>query len=111
MPLKSMYVTRSEKTGLIATITYIHFLSVCESCTHALPRNTKYLITDTSDSQVCFYRQLFRVHFKALESINSIGWGTKLLLMAILASLVDCISLRMSHTEGMAILFELKWVL
>ena len=30
------YVTRSGKTGLIATITDIHFLSVRVSCTHAL---------------------------------------------------------------------------
>ena len=49
-------VTGSGKTGLIATITDIHFLPVRESCTHALPRNTKYLIID---GHVCFYRRLF----------------------------------------------------
>ena len=48
-------VTGSGKTGLIATITDIHFLPVHESCTHALPRNTKYLIIN---GQVCFYRRL-----------------------------------------------------
>ena len=41
-----IYVTRYGKTGLIPTTTDIHFLPVRESCTHALPRNTKYLITD-----------------------------------------------------------------
>ena len=51
----SIYVTGSGKTGLIATITDIHFLPVRESCTHALPRNTQYLIID---GQVCFYRRL-----------------------------------------------------
>ena len=39
-------MTGSGKTGLIATITDIHFLPVRESCTHVLPRNTKYLIID-----------------------------------------------------------------
>ena len=29
----------------------------------------------------------------ALEGINMIAWGTKLLLTAVLASLVDCISM------------------
>ena len=43
-------------TVLIRTSTEIHFLSVCESYTHALPRNTKFL---TIDGQVCFHRQLF----------------------------------------------------
>ena len=51
-----MYVTRYGKTGLIHTSTEIHFLSVRESYTHALPRNTKYL---TIDDQVCFHRWLF----------------------------------------------------
>ena len=49
-------MTGSGKTGLIVTITDIHFLPVRESCTHALPRNTKYLIIV---GQVCFYRRLF----------------------------------------------------
>ena len=86
-------MTGSGKTGLIATITDIHFLPVRESCTHALPRNTKYLIID---GQVCFYRRLFTdavVHFMALEGINRTAWGTRLLLMAVLASLVDSTSL------------------
>ena len=52
----TVYVTGSGKTGLIVTITDIHFLPVRESCTHALPRNTKYLIIV---GQVCFYRRLF----------------------------------------------------
>ena len=49
-------VTRSGKTGLICTTAEIHFLSVatvtiCESYTHTLSRNTKYL---TINGQVCF---------------------------------------------------------
>ena len=52
----TLIVTGSGKTGLIVTITDIHFLPVRESCTHALPRNTKYLIIV---GQVCFYRRLF----------------------------------------------------
>ena len=39
------YVTRSEKTSIIATMTEIHFLgSVSGSYIQALPRNTKYRI-------------------------------------------------------------------
>ena len=53
---KTLYVTGSGKTGFIVTMTDIHFLPVRESCTHALPRNTKYLIIV---GQVCFYRRLF----------------------------------------------------
>ena len=81
------------KTGLIVTITDIHFLPIRESCTHALPRSTKYLIIV---GQVCFYRrccQTTRVHFIALEGINRTAWGTRLLLTPVLASFVDWISL------------------
>ena len=35
--LAHLNVTRSGKTGLIATATDIHFLLVRESCTHVLP--------------------------------------------------------------------------
>ena len=63
-----LYVTRSGKTGLIATITDTHFLPVRESCTHALPRNTKYLIID---DQVCFYRWLFT---NAVKPPGCISW-------------------------------------
>ena len=56
VPCVRLYVTRSGKTGLIRTSIDIHFLPVRESCTHALHRNTKYLIID---GQVCFYRRLF----------------------------------------------------
>ena len=62
------YVTGSGKTGLIATITDIHFLTVRESCTHALSRNTKYLIID---GQVCFYRRLFT---DAIKPSGCISW-------------------------------------
>ena len=53
-----IYVTRSGKTGRIATTTEIQFLSVCKSCTHALLRNSKYLIID---GQVLFYRLLLQM--------------------------------------------------
>ena len=46
LEIGKLYVSGSGKTGLIATITDNHFLPVRESCTHALPRNTKYLIID-----------------------------------------------------------------
>jgi len=90
-------VTRSGKTGLITT-TDIHFLPVRESWTHALPRNTKNLITE---GQVClllqtaFYQccQTTRVHFMALGGTNRAEWRTKLLLTAVLGSLVDSTSL------------------
>ena len=91
-------MTRSGKTGLIVTITDIHFLPVRESCTHTLPRNTKYLIIRRWPGlllQMAFYRscQTTRVHFMALEGINRTAWGTRLLLTAVLASLVDSTSL------------------
>ena len=45
--------------------------------------------------QTAFYRccQTIRVHFMALEGINRTAWGTRLLLTAVLASLVDSTSL------------------
>ena len=44
--------------------------------------------------QMAFYRccETTRVHFKVLGRVNRTAWGTKLLLTAVLASLVDCIS-------------------
>ena len=48
-----IYVTGSGKTGLICATNEIHFLSVLERSTQALPRNTKYF---TIGGQVCFYR-------------------------------------------------------
>ena len=68
------FVTGSGKTGLIATITDIHFLPVRESCTHALPRNTKYLIID---GQVCFYRRLFT---NAVKPPGCISWPWRALI-------------------------------
>ena len=43
---RALYVIRSGKTGPMYTLTEIHFLSVCESYTHAyaLPRYTKYIL-------------------------------------------------------------------
>ena len=91
------YVTGSGKTGLIATITDIHFLPVRESCTHALSRNTQVLDHRWPGLllQTAFYRccQTTRVHFVALKGLNRTAWGTRLLLTAVLASLVDSTSL------------------
>ena len=67
-------MTGSGKTGLIATITDIHFLPVRESCTHALPRNTKYLIID---GQVCFYGRLFT---DAVKPPGCISWPWRALI-------------------------------
>ena len=81
----------SGKT-LIHTLTEVQFLSISERYTHALPRNTMYLAID---GQVCFYRRLFanavttKVHVMVLGCINRTAWGTKLLLTAVWASLVD----------------------
>ena len=49
-------VTEFAKTDLMGTNTEIHFLSVDESHTHALSRDTKHLRLDV---QVCFFRRLF----------------------------------------------------
>ena len=92
-----LYVTGPGKTGLMCTSTIFYFLSVRESYTHALPRNTKYLTTDGHAgllSQTAFYRccQTTRMHFSALRGINRTEWGTKLLLTAVLAHPVDCTS-------------------
>ena len=94
----SLYVTGSGKTVLIATITDIHFLLVRESCTHALPMQKHQvlyyrwpgLLLQTAFYQCC---QTTRVHFMALEGINRTAWGTRLLLTAVLASLLDSTSL------------------
>ena len=67
-------MTGSGKTSLIATITDIHFLPVRESCTHALPRNTKHLIID---GQVCFYRRLFT---DPVKPPGCISWPWRVLI-------------------------------
>ena len=38
-------------------------------------------------------------------------WSTKLLLTAVLAHPVDCISSYHAHTEGTALIFESEWLL
>ena len=89
-------MTIFRKIDHLHASTEIHFLLVQGRYIHALSRNTNCL---TIDGQVCFYRWLFyrccettRVHFIFLGSVNRTAWGTKLLLTAVLASLVDCIS-------------------
>ena len=46
-----------------------------------------------------------------LGHVNRTAWGTKLLLTAIWASLVDFTSSRHLLPEGTALLFESQWVL
>ena len=99
-----LYVTRSEKAGLIATITDIHILSVHESCTHALPRNTKHLIID---GQVSFYSQFFT---DAVKPRGCISWPWRACVgykTAPDGSLgLPCgLHQFVSHTEGTALLF------
>ena len=91
------FVTGSGKTGLILTSTEIQFLSVSERYTHALPRNTKYVLGNRWPGlllQMAFCRccKTTKVHVMGLGRVNRTAWGTKLLLMAVWASLVDCTS-------------------
>ena len=51
-----IYVTGFAKNDLMGTNTEIHFLSVDESHTQALSKDTKYL---RLDGLVCFDRRLF----------------------------------------------------
>ena len=47
-----------------------------------------------------------------LSGINRTALGTKLLLMPVMASFVDCIRHKfVSHTEGTTLLFESEWLL
>ena len=92
-----IYVTESGKTGLIHTSTEIQFLSISERYTHALPRKTKYLairrwpglLLQTGFCRCC---KTTKVHLMVLGRVNRTAWGTKLLLTAVWASLVDCTS-------------------
>ena len=103
-------MTGSGKTGLITTITNIHFLLVRESCTHALPRNTKYLIMD---GQVCFYRRLFT---DTVKPPGCISWPWRAIIG--LHGVPGCSSRQpwpplwilpsVSHTEGTTLLHA--WV-
>ena len=75
------------KTDHVVTNAEIHYLSVDESCTHALSRDIKHLSL-TLDGQVCFCRQLFSDTAKPRgyiswpvwppRGINKIAWGAKL---------------------------------
>ena len=63
-------------------------------------------------SQTAFCRCSWstRMHFSALRGINRIAWGTKLLLMAVLAHPLDCIS--WCHImNGTALLLKSEWLL
>ena len=87
-----MYVNIFGKIDHLRASTKIHFLPVQERYIHALSRNTNCL--PSLLLQTAFYRccETTRVHFMVLGRINRTAWGTKLLLTAVLASLLDCIS-------------------
>ena len=80
----------------MGTNTEIHFLSVDESHSHALSKDTKHL---RLDGWVCFYRWLFSDVVKRrgciswplwpLRGINKAAWGAKLILTADQASPVS----------------------
>ena len=84
----------------MGTNTEIHFLSIDESHTHALSKDTKHL---RLDGRVCFYRWLFSDAVKPrgcilwpvwpLRGINKAAWGAKLILTADLAFPVNYASL------------------
>ena len=63
------------------------------SCTtqkhHALGNRWPCLLLQTAFCRCC---KTTKVHFMILGCINRIAWGTKLLLTAVWASLVDCTS-------------------
>ena len=92
-----LYVTGFAKTNLMGTNTEIHFLSVDESDTHTLSKDTKHL---RLDGQVCFTRRLFPNAVKPrgciswpvwpLRAINKAAWGAKLILTADLDFPVSC---------------------
>ena len=81
----------------MGTNTETHFLSVDESHTHAVSRDTKHL---RLGGQVCFFRRLFSDAVKPqgciscpvwpLRGINKTACGTKLILTAGLAYPVSC---------------------
>ena len=67
-------MTGFAKTNLMGTNTQIHFLSVDESHTHALSKDTKHL---RLDGQVCFYRWLFSDTVKSQGCILWSLWPLK----------------------------------
>ena len=77
------------KTDHLDTRTEIHLLPVCDRHTHALDNRLPGLLLQTAFYQYC---ETTRAHFMFLGRVNRTEWGTKLLLTAVLASLVDCIS-------------------
>ena len=75
-------MTRSGKTGLIATITDIRFLSVATRKLHSC-NTQKHQVLDHRwpglHLQTAFHwcYQAMRVHFKTLEGFNRIAWGVR----------------------------------
>ena len=85
------------KTDHLDTTTEIHLLPVRDRHTHALyiqkhqalDNRLPGLLLQTAFCRCC---ETTRVHFMVLGCVNRTAWGTKLLLTAVWASLVDCIS-------------------
>ena len=84
-----IYVTGSGKTSLIHTSTEIQFLSV-HSCTtqkhQVLGNRWPGLLLQTAFCRCC---KTTKVHVMVLGHVNRTAWGTKLLLTAVWASLMD----------------------
>ena len=93
----SAYVTEFWKTDHPRTRTEINLLPVHDRHTHALAILKHQVIDNRLPGlllQTAFYRccETTRVHFMILGCVYRTALGTKLLLMAVLASPVDCIS-------------------
>ena len=88
-----LYVTVFWKTNHLGTRTEIHLLPVHDRLTHALQALDNRL--PSLPLQTTFYKccEPRRCIVMVLRHVNKkIAWGTKLLLTAVWASLVDCIS-------------------
>ena len=88
------YVIIFGKIDHLRGSTEIHFLPIPESCTirkhQVLDSRLPGLVLQTAFYRCC---EITRVNFMVLRGINRVAWGIKLLLVPILASFVDCISL------------------
>ena len=77
--------TRTEIFRLYVIGTLMHCIQKHQAIDNRLPG----LLLRTAFYRCC---ETTRVHFMVLGHVNRTAWGTKLLLTAVWASLVDCIS-------------------
>ena len=95
MHVPNNIVTISGKINHLGALTEIQFLPVRESSLMHYPKyQVLYHRWPGLLLQMAFCRSCLtkRMNFLALRGINRTAWGTKLLLTAILAHPVDCIS-------------------